>query len=375
MAAEPATQTDPMQVFYRDLAEKSMDALWRRPQAGDRPSEPIPPYQPARWRSDDILRFMERAGELVRPGPESQRRVIQLTNPSIGQGAAATHMLSGNVQMVLPGEVAPSHRHTNAAIRFIMKGTGAVTIVDGEPVAMNPGDLVLTPGWCYHGHISQADGPVLWMDSLDGPLVVGALRISRYQQYPDELEPATRPLGDSSSRFGPQMRPMWQRGTSPISPQFLYPWSQTEQALHDLARVDASPFDDVAFEYTNPTNGGHVLPTIGCCIQMIRPGVHTRAHRHANCGVFHVFRGRGFTVVDGVQIEWQEGDFFALPPWCWHEHANTSATEEAVLFHTNDVPVLESLNLFEEHEYSGASGHQTVTGTYEQRYGRSGAES
>jgi len=369
MALDQNAQANPMEAFYGELAEKSMDALWRRAQAGERPLDPVAPYQPARWRSADILPFMKRAGELVQPGPESQRRVIQLVNPSVAPARSATHMLSGNVQMVLPGEVAPSHRHTNAAIRFIMHGTGAVTIVDGEPVAMNPGDLVLTPGWCYHGHISQADGPVLWMDSLDGPLVSGMLRISRYQQYPDELEPATKALG-ASSRFGPGVRPMWQRGPTAISPQLLYPWSQTEQALHDLARVDASPFDDVAFEYTNPTTGGHVLPTIGCCIQMLRPGIHTRAHRHASCGVFHAFRGRGFTIVDGVQIDWEEGDFFALPPWCWHEHANTSSSEEAVLFHTTDLPVLEALSLFEEHEYERDGGHQQVTATFEGRYGR-----
>src|SRR5438477_423339 len=170
---------------------------------------PVAPYQPARWRSADILPFMRQAGELVQPGPDAQRRVIQLVNPGVSPARSSTHTLSGNVQMVLPGEVAPSHRHTNAAIRFIMQGTGAVTIVDGEPVAMNPGDLVLTPGWCYHGHISQADGPVMWMDSLDGPLVVGMLRIARYQQYPDDLEPATKPIG-ASSRFGPGVRPMWE---------------------------------------------------------------------------------------------------------------------------------------------------------------------
>ena len=83
------------------------------------------------------------------------------------------------------------------------------------------------------------------------------------REYPDELEPATKPIG-ASGRFGAGVRPMWQRGPSLISPQLLYPWAQTEQALHDLAKVDASPFDDVAFEYTNPTTGSHVLPTIGC---------------------------------------------------------------------------------------------------------------
>ncbi len=364
---------DPMEAFYNELEAKSMGALWRRGQVGERPSEPTAPYQPAHWRWSDIGEFVKRAGDLVQPGPSAQRRVITLNNPGVPSNNA-THMLSGNVQMVLPGEVAPSHRHTNAAIRFIMQGEGAVTIVDGEPVEMRPGDLVLTPGWCYHGHVSQASEPVLWMDSLDGPLVVGMLKLARYQQYPDELEPATKPEGDSYGRYGyGHFRPLWQTSTSPVSPQLLYPWTQTEQALNRLAQIDASPYDDVAFEYTNPTNGGHVLPTIGCNIQMLRPGVHTRAHRHSNCSVYHVFRGEGYTVVDGVQITWKKGDFFALPPWCWHEHANTSS-EGAVLFSTTDLPVLESLNLLEEHEYAEGNGRQTVTATFEERYPARSAE-
>jgi gentisate 1,2-dioxygenase len=148
----------------------------------------------------------------------------------------------------------------------------------------------------------------------------------------------------------------------------VYPWAETERALHDLAKVDASPFDDVAFDYTNPTTAGPVLPTIGCRIQMLRPGIHTRAHRHAACSVYHVYRGRGYTVVDGVQMDWEEGDFFALPPWCWHEHANGSPTEEAILFSTTDVPVLEALALYDEHEYPG-SGYQTVSSGFKERYG------
>jgi gentisate 1,2-dioxygenase len=365
MAQTRSETAEALEAFYREIEDQSMDALWRRHQQGDRPSDPAAPYGPYHWNGADIQRFMSRAGELVQPGPDAQRRVLILSNPGVKPAKSATHTLSGNVQMVLPGEIAPSHRHTNAAIRFIMQGEGAVTIVDGEPVEMRPGDLVLTPGWCYHGHVSKAAEPVLWMDSLDGPLVVGMLRIARYQQYPDELEPATKPVGASFTEYGHgNFRPMWKKEASKISPQLLYPWTQTERALRELARTDASPFDDVAFEYTNPTTGGPVLPTIGCTIQMIRPGVHTRAHRHSACAVYHVFRGEGYSVIDGVRFDWKAGDFFSLPPWAWHEHANTSSTEEAIIFATTDAPVLDALSLLEEEEYPGPGGHQTVTSSF-----------
>src|SRR6266516_1139831 len=104
MALDQEAQTDPMQEFYRALEGKSMDALWRRAQAGERPVEPLPPYQPAYWRSADIMPFMQRAGELVQPGPDAQRRVIQLVNPGVTPARSATHTPSGNVQMVLPRE-------------------------------------------------------------------------------------------------------------------------------------------------------------------------------------------------------------------------------------------------------------------------------
>jgi gentisate 1,2-dioxygenase len=358
MAAIQDVQSDPMGEFYRELEGKGMDALWRRTPGQRSGKAPYPPYH---WRGSDIRGYVSRAGELVKPGPTAERRVILLQNPAVG---GATHTLTAAVQMVLPGEIAPSHRHTAAAIRFVMQGTGTVTMVDGEPCSMNPGDLILTPGWTWHGHISQGDGPMIWMDSLDAPMI-GMLKNMVQEPYGDEINPATKPVDESIKRWGnAALRPTWARASNPISPLLSYPWAQTERALHDLAQVDASPYDDVSMEYTNPTTGGHVLPTIACWIQMLRPGVHTQAHRHTTCHVYHVFRGRGSTIVDGVQINWEQGDFFALPPRCWHEHVNASSSEEAILFSTNDSPVFESLNLYLEEPYAEHGGRQPVTGQY-----------
>jgi len=362
---ETQAPSDAMEAFYQKVGAKSMQALWARNMGnGPRQEGPVVPYQPAYWSGDDIGAFIKEAGELVQPGPDAQRRVLVLANPGV-PFKSATHTLFGNVQMVLPGEVAPSHRHTSSAIRFIMQGEGAVTIVNGEPVEMKPGDLVLTPGWCWHGHVSQADGPVLWMDSLDSPLIA-SLRINQSEQYPDELEPATKPVGASFNTHGwGNFRPLWQKDSPKISPQLLYPWSQTEKALQELARGEVSPFDDVAFEYTNPTTGGPVLPTLGCNIQLIRPRVHTRAHRHSASAVYYVFRGAGYSVIDGVRIDWKAGDFLSLPPWAWHEHANRGSGD-AILFSTTDAPVLENLCLLQEEAHPG---FQEVVARYTERYG------
>ena len=89
--------------------------------------------------------------------------------------------------------------------------------------------------------------------------------------------------------------------------------------------------------------------------------------RFTSSTVYYVVRGAGHSVVDGVRIDWKAGDFFSLPPWCWHEHAN-EGSEGAVLFSTSDAPMLDNLCLLEEHEHPGA-GHQEVVASYEERYG------
>ncbi|MCI0556570.1 MAG: cupin domain-containing protein, partial [Anaerolineae bacterium] len=126
------------------------------------------------------------------------------------------------------------------------------------------------------------------------------------------------------------------------------------------AKVDASPFDDVALEYTNPHTGGPVMSTITCWIQMLRPGIHTKAHRQVNSAVYHVFEGHGSTIINGVRFDWEQGDMFVIPSWAWHEHNNTSAKERAILFSIQDTPVMVALNKYREEAYSENDGYQPV---------------
>lgn len=361
MVNERADVKERLEELYRDLEPLHMEALWRL-QGADRPggSELGAPYPPHLWHGRELKALMERAGELVQTGPDAERRVIILANPGVAPSKSATHTLLANLQMVIPGDVAPTHRHTATAIRFVIEGSGASTIVDGEPVVMHAGDLVLTPAWSWHGHINESDGPMFWMDGLDSPLI-RSLRAGINERYGEELQLPTKEPGDSMNRYSASLRPVWTRSTSPVSPLLQYPWPQTEEALHRLAKVDASDFDDVAMEYTNPLTGGHVLPTMACWIQMIRPGVHTRAHRHMDSVAYHVFRGRGASIVDGIRIDWEQGDFLALPPRCWHEHLNESS-EEAILFSITDLPVFQSLNLAAEWAYGELDGRQAVIG-------------
>ena len=139
-----------------------------------------------------------------------------------------------------------------------------------------------------------------------------------------------------------------------------YKWDQTYAALKRLAEVDASPFDDVALEYTNPATGGHALRTMACWIQLLRPGVHTKAHRQTSSAVYHVFAGQGYSVIAGRRFDWHQGDFFAIPPWSWHEHVNASASDDACLFTFNDLPVMHALGLYREEAFGDNGGRQPL---------------
>ncbi len=369
MAVEPLSPAQEMEDFYEEINARSLDALWRH-RGGDPGRQKIQaPYAPSLWRWSVYRPYMDRAAQLVKPGPESHRRVLSLQNPTVEPIQTTTHVLNAAIQLVLPGEVAPSHRHTMAAIRWILEGNGALTFVDGEPCTMHPGDLILTPGWSWHGHQNPTDAPMLWMDSLDVPLI-RTMRAGLYEESPDGFQDVTKPPDSSISRYGNgQMRPAWEKWTSPVSPMLSYPWTQSEKALRHLASMgEASPYDDVAFEFINPATGGAVLPTLGCWVQLLRPGIHTQAHRQSSVAIYQVFRGRGATIVDGVQIDWEQGDVFALPPYAWHEHRNDSKSEEAVLFSTNDIPFRNAINLYFEDEYTEHGGHQEVVAEYAGRY-------
>ncbi len=108
---------------------------------------------------------------------------------------------------------------------------------------------------------------------------------------------------------------------------------------------EANPYDDVIVEFRDPATGRHVTPTFGCAIQKLRPGVHTRAHRHTTSAVYHVVSGRGHSIIQGKRYDWGEGDYFALPHRVWHEHVNESPSEPAVLFSLTDEPAFEALAL------------------------------
>lgn len=245
------------------------------------------------WKWGDLYDIARRSGELVPVERGGDRRATALCNPGLDGKPYATPTLWAAVQWLNGREIAPAHRHTSQAIRFIINGRGSYSTVEGDKVYLERGDLVLTPAWLWHDHGSDADEPAIWMDGLDIPLT-NYLDASFFEPYPQESQPVSQVLNGTVLKYGVgHMRPAWEAPSTQHAPMFTYKWAETERALHNLAQAAASPFDDVALEYTNPHTGGSVMPTFTCWIQMLRPGIHTQAHRHIGNTVYLVFEGQG----------------------------------------------------------------------------------
>ncbi|HSH22012.1 MAG TPA: cupin domain-containing protein [Candidatus Caenarcaniphilales bacterium] len=355
------TMQGSVQELRSDMERNHLIPLWEL-EAEIMGLVPTPRTRPWLWRWQDLYGIAERAGELVPVERGGDRRAIALANPGQGGMPYATSTLWAAVQWLNGREVAPAHRHTSQAIRFIIDGAGSYSTVEGDKVFLERGDLVLTPPWTWHDHGSESGERAIWMDVLDIPLN-NFLDAPFFENYPQESQPVDKVLNGSVLKYGVgQLRPAWEKPTRDYPPLMTYKWADTERALVNLAAVDADPFDDVALEYTNPHTGGSVMKTFSCSIQMLRPGIHTRAHRHTGSSVYLAFEGHGATIIDGVRFDWGPGDMFVIPSWATHEHLNAASDERAILFAAHDTPLL---RLVDKYRVEAApEPHQQVTANF-----------
>jgi gentisate 1,2-dioxygenase len=144
----------------------------------------------------------------------------------------------------------------------------------------------------------------------------------------------------------------------------IYRWATTKESLRRRADVAPDPYDAFTLQYANPATGGPVLKTLGCCTTLLRPGMHTQAHRHSTSTVYHVVEGRGSSIISGKRFEWEKNDFFVVPNWAFHEHLNDAA-EDAILFSVSDRPTFDAFGWYREQPFTERDGHQEVTSTFE----------
>lgn len=357
---------DQFSEFYQQLEKDALGALWTN--LGHMVTrEPVHDVRPYLWKWATIHKYLLQAGALPL-GKDAERRVIYLQNPSLmekGLIGFSTYTLYAGIQIIFPGEVAPAHRHSQTAIRFIIDGDGAFTAVDGQKTYMERGDLILTPSWTWHDHGHEGEQPMIWMDGLDVGLIKN-LAASFFESFGEEAHPLQGKSNASVARYSHgSYRPINDRDKNGYpSPLLAYKWTKTEDALNQLEEVgDINSFDGYAVDYINPLTGTSADLRVGTTMQKLPVGFATKAHRHVHSAVYHVLEGSGYTVMNGEKFEWEKGDFFVLPPWMWHEHVNTGE-QDAFLFSINDRPILSLLNLDREEELQENNGHQEITSIF-----------
>jgi gentisate 1,2-dioxygenase len=329
--------------FHQLIHQNHMWGLWEI--ASQMTPQPRPEAIAHQWKWSLLKEVVKQSATAVPVGDE--RRAMQLFNPGLNGQWATTNTLIAAVQVLLPGEIARAHRHSPAAIRFIIEGGGAYTAVEGEKVLMYPGDFVLTPSWQWHDHGNETKETIVWMDGLDVPLTK-ALNAIFFEMGKEQRAQETKPVNGSKALYGHgTLAPTWKKERPRFSPLMLYSWDQTAEALHGLRERDGSPYEGICLEYTNPQTGGPVMPTLSCRVQMIRKGEKLKPRRVTGSSVFHVVQGKGRSVIEGKAFDWEKGDIIALPSWASHAHSNTGS-EDAILFSISDRPVLETLGFYRE---------------------------
>jgi gentisate 1,2-dioxygenase len=344
MASEQApARTPEREAFYDRIGALNLAPLWERLHHLVTP-EPVTPCRPAIWHYRDVRPHLMQSGSLI-TAQEATRRVLILENPGLEGRTSITHSLFAGLQLILPGEVAPAHRHTQSALRFIIEGRGAYTAVDGERTAMHPGDFVITPSWTWHDHGNDTQEPMVWLDGLDIP-IVRLLDASFAEPGEADVQQVTRPEGDNAARFANNLMPVDWRPAVKTSPVFNYPYARSRESLDTLAHNEApDPCHGHKLRYVNPASGDFAMPTIGTFIQLLPKGFATRPYRASDSTVFVAVEGSGETRIGDQILRWEPHDIFVSPSWLWVSH---EARDEAVLFSYSDRPVQEKLGLWRE---------------------------
>ena len=302
--------------YYGRLERAGLAPLWESLSALA-PREPSPKALAHAWRYGEAREQLLEAGRLI-TAEEAERRVVVLANPGLPGKLQVTDTLYAGLQLILPGEVAPPHRHSQSALRFVLEGSGAYTAVDGQKVSMSPGDFIVTPAMTWHEH-GGGETPVIWLDVLDVPLV-GFLGAGFREEGAADPAPSADPAA------------------------FAWPYDRMRAALEQLRSGRPDPCHGFQLRYGD-AGGGWAMPTLGPTLSLLPAGFTGRPCRAIAGAVATLVEGRVRVTVGGDSFELGPRDLIALPAWTLHSF---EALEESVLFAVSDRPVYEALGLWRE---------------------------
>jgi gentisate 1,2-dioxygenase len=318
------------EAFYARIDRFHLAPLWTRLKALV-PREPSPGAVACRWRYGDVRPHLLESAQHI-SASEAERRVLILENPALRGASQVTGSLYAGLQIIMPGELAPTHRHTQSALRFILEGSGAYTTVDGEKVSMEPGDLVLTPAWRWHLHGNDTTSPMVWLDGLDIPLVMylgGTFR---------EDAAAGAPVGEGAPAGE---EPTAEQAAAPIH----FPYAEARAALDAQASGPGDPHAGHVHRYVDPKTGSWPTPTMAMAIRLVAKGTTTRPYRATDGAVFVAIEGKGRIQVAGSDFDLSPRDIIAVPGWTPYA---IHAADDLVLFSFSDRAAQEKLGLFRE---------------------------
>jgi gentisate 1,2-dioxygenase len=306
--SETRSAISDLDALYREAERLNVTPGWIK---RDRPilwKQPKSSFLPMHWKYADVRGALEAAGELIDVSLAERRNLI-MRNPITDNVFATTATLVCAYQMILPGEHAPTHRHSPHALRVIIDSHGSYSVVNGEKTPMETGDVVLTPGMCWHGHGHDGDEPAYWFDGLDVPLVQ-LLEPMFYEEHPDRHEKITSVVTESPFRFSRD---------------------SMARAL-DKAKADPDGRHGPRIELAAPD-----MPTIGLSMERLAAGGRTRRQRGTANRIFVAVEGAGETLVGDRCFQWRRGDTIAVPIWNWFEHR---ATADSLMFQMTDEPLM-----------------------------------
>ena len=263
-------------------------------------------FVPAHWRYSEAKEAMKAAGRLIGTD-QAERRNFVMRNPAFsgqsppaGNDIATLRTLICAYQSILPGEQARTHRHAPHALRVILESRGSYSVVDGDKHPMESGDVVLTPGWCWHGHGHDGAEQAYWFDGLDVPLT-HLLEPMFFEEHPAGFEPVKRVTENSPMRFA---------------------FSDIEKRLQSESSIDLP---------------APQMPTITLKVHRWNKGWANRPYRETVNTIYVVMRGSGRSIIGDATFDWQFGDTIAAPAWSRIEHR---AAEDSIVFSMSDEALM-----------------------------------
>lgn len=333
------------------LRKLSLGAAWTQLRNLTPSGRPIRHAKAMSWHYKDVRPRLIEAGQVV-PIELAERRVLSLINPGVTPPRlATTPSIFIGLQLILPGENAPAHRHTPAAARLVIEGTGASTIVNGDKLPMQEGDLLLTPPHHWHEHTHEGSEPMIWMDILDHPIGIPletSYLVDEEDEAPEKLHFENSAVSSDSMYVAPGLVPFRSPGVAPKRyPMMRFPWIRTKEALTGISERSTKQ-DPIHLMLVNPESGASLLETLCFSVRMLRPGEEVVVPRRSASAVFQILEGDGECTIDNQQFPWSTHDTIACPTFAQITHRNTSTRKPAFVLQVDDGPMQSKLGYYEE---------------------------